>query len=499
MKKIEISDRKKFFLNIIIPTLLTVGLFIVLIFAIIIPQYNSSLIDAKKEMIRELINASLCIADNYYKQYESGEMSKEEARKLTISSLQSIRYGTDNKDYIWITDDTPIMIMHPYRRDLIGKNVADFTDPNGKKMFLEMVNKAKASGDGFVDYKWQWMDDSSRIVPKISYIKKCDNWDWIIGTGVYIEDIRESIAGVVNSLIWTSLGIFAAVSFLLIIVVRENLKVDKKRSIAEQNLKESNEKYKALVEESGDGTLMFIDNNCIFRNKKFDELIGNLPDIVLTPNLSNLIDEPLGEDIARIDEFIDSSSISLRFETRIINANNKKINVLLSFSKVSFSEQSGVIITIKDLSLHKQEDVLSILLSDVFSNVAEKLNIGVFRAAPDRKGRLSEVNKQFLQILGYNSYEDISSVNIFNLFEDTMEMKEFVSSLYSNGFVREFNCRITKQDGTIINLLVSAVLNRRGDDSIEHIDGIITDFSRQKRGKERRDKLLAKLINHHSI
>jgi len=499
MKKLQISDRKKFFLNIIIPTLLTEALFVVLIFAIIIPQYNSSLIDAKKEMIRELINASLCIADNYYLQFENGELSKEDARRLTISTLKSIRYGADNKDYIWITDGTPIMIMHPYRRDLIEKNVANFTDPNGKKMFTEMVNKAKVFGDGFVDYKWQWMDDSSRIVPKISYIKKCENWDWIIGTGVYIEDIRESIAGVVNSLIWTSLGIFAAVSFFLIVVVRENLKVDRKRNIAEQNLKESNEKYKALVEESADGTLMFVDNKCIFRNKKFDELIGNISDLILIPNISNLIDHRLEDDIARIDDFLKSSNISFRLETIIVNANNKSVNVLLSYSKVSFSDQTGVIITIKDLSLHKEDDVLSILLSDAFSNVAEKLNIGVFRTAPDRKGRLSEVNKQFMNILGYNSREDILSVNIFNLFDDTMEMKEFISTLYANGFVKEFNCRIAQQDGTIINLLVSAVLIRRDDDSVEHIDGIITDFSRQKRGKERRDKLLAKFVNHHSI
>ena len=107
-----------------------------------------------------------------------------------------MRYGPESKDYFWINDMQPRLIMHPYRTDLEGKDIAGFTDPSGKHLFVEVVRTVKNSGAGYVDYQWQWKDDPDRIVPKISYVKGFDPWGWIIGTGIYVEDVHTEIAAI---------------------------------------------------------------------------------------------------------------------------------------------------------------------------------------------------------------------------------------------------------------------------------------------------------------
>jgi len=499
MKKIRIVNRKKFFFNIIIPTFMTAIMFIILIFAIIMPYFRHHLIEAKKEMIKEIVNSAMCIADMYYLEAQEGKITFEEAQNLTINTLESIRYGTDNKDYLWITDDVPILIMHPYKANLIGKNVAEYKDPNGKRMFSEMVSVATKSSEGYVDYMWQWMDDSTRIVPKISYIKQNDNWNWIIGTGVYIEDIRISIRTAINNLIWTSLGIFLVVSFLLTIIVKRNLMVERKRSLAEQSLKESNEKYKTLVEASSDGTLMFINGECIFANKKVHELFdGNLIEFI-NPTLDSIVDKTRVDDIMIIKEFLANNKESIRLETKIIGLGNISKNVLLSYSKISFSGTEAIIVTIKDLTIDNFSDEYNAELIETFKSITEKLDIGVFRAANDRKGTIIALNENLLKTLGYEDFEDISKVGMFTLFDDSQERKEFLSSLNSKGQVKEFLCRVRRKDGNISQFLVNAVFVRRIDNTIEFIDGITVDYSLSKKNEYLQEELLATLMNFASI
>ena len=66
-------------------------------------------------------------------------------------------------------------------------------DPDGKLLFVESVRTADENGDGFIDYMWQWKDDSTRIVPKLSYVMEFKPWNWIVGTGIYLEDVRMEI------------------------------------------------------------------------------------------------------------------------------------------------------------------------------------------------------------------------------------------------------------------------------------------------------------------
>ena len=163
--------RGVFFIKIIVPAISVILLFAISLSVVFIPMVQRGFMDRKKEMIRELTNSALSVIDEYYKEAYRGNLTEEQAKEMAINRIKFIRYGDDGLDYFWITNMIPEMIMHPYRTELNGQNLYDYTDPHGTRLFTEAVKKVKDTGDGYIDYWWQWKDDSTRIVPKLSYVK----------------------------------------------------------------------------------------------------------------------------------------------------------------------------------------------------------------------------------------------------------------------------------------------------------------------------------------
>ena len=118
MKNLSKPDKYKFFIRILLPALLAIGLFITSFFIVFIPQFENAMMDRKREMTKELTNSAWSILDKWHKAEKDGEITEDEAQKIAKSQIESLRYGEELKDYFWITDFHPYMIMHPYRQDL---------------------------------------------------------------------------------------------------------------------------------------------------------------------------------------------------------------------------------------------------------------------------------------------------------------------------------------------------------------------------------------------
>ncbi len=178
------------------------------------------------------------------------------------------------------------MVMHPYLPELNGQDLTDYEDQRGKKLFVAFVDAVRENGSGFVDYYWQWKDDPDRIVPKLSYVEEFKPWQWVIGTGIYVEDVNAAIARVQRYLTYISLAIAAAIALLLLYAARQSLKIEKRRATAEQGLKESNEKYQALVAAATEGIIMTLDGKCAYANKPLHDMLGyeahELADMILS-------------------------------------------------------------------------------------------------------------------------------------------------------------------------------------------------------------------------
>jgi methyl-accepting chemotaxis protein len=161
-----------------------------LVFAYIYPKTKQRMIDEKYLKTRDVVETAWGILDYYAKQVKAKLIPLDEAKQRAMEAVRNLRY--ENDDYFWINDMQPRMIMHPTVRDLEGKNLSDDKDPNGKKVFQAMVDKVKSEGAGFVDYYWP-KPGHSQPVAKISYVKGFPEWEWVIGSGIYLDDVEREL------------------------------------------------------------------------------------------------------------------------------------------------------------------------------------------------------------------------------------------------------------------------------------------------------------------
>ena len=181
-----------FIFFLIVITGITLGLFAT-------SSLNDALYEQKELQTREMVETSLGVARRFYNLEQEGQLTTEEAQQQALSTIENMTFGPDNQDYYWITDHEPIMLMHPYSSDLIGQDVGSFQDEEGDYLFREMVETAETEGAGFVEYHWQYYDREEQIEPKLSYVAGFEPWEWIVGTGVYIDDIEAVYASLRNS------------------------------------------------------------------------------------------------------------------------------------------------------------------------------------------------------------------------------------------------------------------------------------------------------------
>ncbi len=371
--KRDISFRWRFIFRIIFPVLAAIILFIVAFYAVILPAYERSIMERKAEMIRELTNSAWSVLQKYHFDEVAGTLTKTEAQREAASRIEYLRYGSEGKDYFWITDLQPLMVMHPYRKDLNGMELTSFKDPQGKQLFVEMVDSATNSvnGEGFVEYMWQWKDDSAQIVPKLSYVKLFKPWGWVIGTGIYLEDVKEEITTLERGLLTVVLIITLILAVLLGIVAVQSFRIEQKRMLAEREIKLSEEKYRTLVEASSDGTLMLSEGEIIYANKILQDLTDFTENELVEKGLGVLFKDPdLATIHAVLKETTDETGNAGFVEIPLVKKSGDLLDVELTISLMPLGNDFVHVVQLKPLSEDKRKIRLQENLNNDFQTSA---------------------------------------------------------------------------------------------------------------------------------
>ena len=165
--------------------LATLSLGLIIMVGLALADHFDKMMINKKNELTHLVETADSLIRLSANRVQKGELSEDDAKTQAIASVKALSYG--GKEYFWINDLQPKMIMHPYKPELDGKDLSGIKDPNGKALFVEFAKTAKENGSGFVDYMWP-RPGADKPVPKLSFVKTT-SWGWVIGSGVYIDDI----------------------------------------------------------------------------------------------------------------------------------------------------------------------------------------------------------------------------------------------------------------------------------------------------------------------
>jgi methyl-accepting chemotaxis protein len=182
-----------------------------------IPVVGDSLMAEKELATKSAVETAYTVMAHYGSMAAEGKISQEEAQTRAKDTIRSLRYMGDN--YYWINDMGPTMIMHPMSPKLEGQDVGDKADPNGVRLFTEMVKVCKESGKGAVPYMWP-KPGHAEPKAKISYVMLYKPWGWIVGSGIYVDDVEAQISSLRWQIIIPTLAVMALIVLVVIVVIR---------------------------------------------------------------------------------------------------------------------------------------------------------------------------------------------------------------------------------------------------------------------------------------
>jgi len=373
--------------------------FIAIVLKGALPLVEDRLLAYKKEMLRELTRTAIQTLAYYHDQEQRGVLSRSEAQQRAIRLLEGMRYGPEDKDYFWINDFKPEIIMHPYRRDLVGDNVSDYADPNGKFLFREFVRIAQNEGRGFVHYMWQWKDDPSRIVPKISYVETFTPWRWIVGTGIYFEDVRSEINALSRRLAMLGGGVLLLIIILSGYYLWLWVRTERRRRDAWQELTESREKYRAVLAASPNPVVVY-DNygKVLYLNTAFTRVFGwELAELV-DRQIDFVPDACLEETREAIKNAYRDGYYAFENKRRRKDGTVLFVRINASTYRLGDTTVGGMVVNLEDISGRKQAEI-SLQESEARFRRMHEASVGAIGIHV--AGRIEDVNQALARVTGF--------------------------------------------------------------------------------------------------
>jgi methyl-accepting chemotaxis protein len=192
-------------------TIMSVSIMLLGLFFYLLPMLESKIMKEKQDATRHVVELTVGILEEQDADVKAGLVTLEVAQKEAARHISKLRY--EKKEYLWINDLNAMCIMHPIKPELNGKDLSGMKDPNGVHIFQEFVKVCKEKGGGFVNYMWPKPGEKDPIA-KISYVKTFAPWGWVVGSGIYVDDVQKDVTTV--KWLFLGLNLFVALVSLLL-------------------------------------------------------------------------------------------------------------------------------------------------------------------------------------------------------------------------------------------------------------------------------------------
>ncbi|SFG67080.1 methyl-accepting chemotaxis protein [Pseudomonas sp. NFACC45] len=306
LRSVSISRRLWLILVVSIVMLFTLGAFM-------LKQIHTDLYQAKVQKTQHVVQTASGVLNYYHGLETAGTLTREVAQKQALSAVRGLRY--DQNDYFWINDLTPVMVMHPTNPKLEGQNLSAIRDPNGFALFNEMVAIAKAKGAGMVDYLWP-KPGAEAPVAKTSYVKLFEPWGWIIGSGVYVDDVQAEFQSQVIKASLIGLAITLLMGLLLTLIVRSIVRPLQETVNAMANIASGESDLTRTLDTHGQDEVTQLARHFNAFTAKLREVVSQLQDSAHALGQSS---NELGNDAAQAQERSQQQSQQMELVATAIN------------------------------------------------------------------------------------------------------------------------------------------------------------------------------------
>lgn len=394
---------------ILVTGVMLLGL-VVLAFFVAIPTIESSIEDQTKLKLKNMTEAANSITEYYYKEYQAGRLSGDDARVMALETIRNMRYN--ESDYIWIHDLDNYMIMHPIVSDLEGQDQTNLTDANGSQIIVDMNKIIREDSEGYYGYMWPKPGEEEPQA-KRSYVKLFKPWGWVFGTGIYIDDLQALISSFRTKIYIVSLVIIALAGGVILFTIPSMIRSLK--YIIEHTDRYAELDFTEPMEVKGTDELSDIARafNSVISNVK--QLTGSISDTVETVehNAERLND--ISGELKQISSSTSSGSVELSDSMAQTTESAESINEMIDRIKESIgsisakvSEGAETTNSVSDRAVELKHDAQS--ASDkagtIYHEVKEKLE-----TALEQSKAVSEIDDLAASILDITEQTNLLALN----------------------------------------------------------------------------------------
>ena len=171
--------------KILLLALLPVACFLLFIFSYVLPTLHEKLLNAKKASVQAVVDSTMGILNNQVEEVQAGRRTQALAQERTKALISTMRF--DGSNYIYIQGPGPMLLAHP-RKDILNRPT-DSLDPMLAKLFRDLDRVGQEPKGAFFEYQFT-KEGQQGLYPKVTFVKKFQPWGWIIGAGIYMDDME---------------------------------------------------------------------------------------------------------------------------------------------------------------------------------------------------------------------------------------------------------------------------------------------------------------------
>ena len=305
------------FTQMVLPSLFLLIVFIITLFFFIIPKARAQYISQRELQIKNLSEVAISVIDAQNKLVEEGKKDVVTAQKTALERIRQIKYGTESTGYFWVQNDKSIVISHPIAA--LENKTPENVDPR----YSDALRKVMKMTDGIVlDKKnksiiYDWYNDTAASYgKKMSYLSYYEPWGWIIGNGVFIDDIQGDIDRLLFDIVLIGI-ILAVASFILsllfsIAIVRSKINAEKTQNALAESInkvKTKEEQFETIFNISPFSIVIIrISDDVILKVNPAFEMLSSLSSSELTGKSYRDLLFPIPEEYENLKKKISSET-----------------------------------------------------------------------------------------------------------------------------------------------------------------------------------------------